>query len=254
MDNAKVALVTGATRGIGRACVEALVGAGRRVIACARDAEALDALCRAHPGRIEALPIDLSEHGAAEWVVDEALRRVRGVTELVYAAGIVRYAAIGHVREPDLRAQLEVNFIAPFLLCQRLGMHMKKHGGGAMVLLASTLGLRPAPDTAAYAASKAALLNLTQTLARELAPEVRVNAVAPGVVDTDMVRVSRRDVLLDPENQARVVDEQLEHLRELHLLGRLGLPEDIARGVLYLLDASWTTGTTLTIDGGLSVR
>lgn len=253
MSDGKVALVTGATRGIGHATVEALLARGRKVIACGRDVSALADLSRAHPGRVQTVAVDLSEPGRAEWLVDEALRLAGIVNELVYSAGIVHYASIGKVSEAELRAQLEVNFIAPFLMSQRMGLHMRTRGGGAIVHVASTLGLRPARDTAAYAASKAALIQATRSLALELAPEVRVNAIAPGVVDTDMIRAPRSPVSGDAATHSSDVDTLLQSLAALHPLGRLGTPSEIAEAILFLLDASWITGSTLRIDGGLLV-
>lgn len=251
MSDRKVVLVTGATRGIGRATVDALISAGRDVIASARDEAALEELSRRHPGRVTTIPSDLSVAGEAVRLVDAALARAMRVDELVYSAGIVRYAHMGEVSESDLRLQLEVNFIAPFLMSQRLGVHMRTHGGGAIVHVASTLGLRPAPDTAAYAASKAALISATRSLALELAPAVRVNAVAPGVVDTEMIRVLRSADPGDAQARDRAINTQVQTLAALHPLGRLGTTSEVAQAILFLLDASWITGTTLRIDGGL---
>lgn len=253
MSTLAATLVTGATRGIGRAVVELLLAHGRRVVACARDAQALSALEQANPGRVLALPADLSVPGAAVSAVDEAIRRAGALDELVLAAGIVHYEPLGAVSESALRAQHELNFVAPFLMLQHAGEHMRARGQGAIVAITSTLAAHAAPATAAYAASKAALTSASLAAALELAPEVRVNMVAPGVVDTEMVRVPRRAVLAG-ESRHEVIAGQLEQLRALHPLQRLGVPDDVADAVLYLLDAGWVTGTTLTVDGGLSLR
>jgi NAD(P)-dependent dehydrogenase (short-subunit alcohol dehydrogenase family) len=245
---ARWALVTGATRGIGRAVTERLLAHGRSVIACARDEGALARLEAAYPGRVVPVALDLEETGAVDVLVERTLDRAPAVSELVCSAGIVRYAPIGAVAEADLRAQLEVNFVAPFRLAERLGVHMRARGGGAVVLVASTLGLRAAPSTAAYAASKAALISAGRSLALELAPEVRCNVVAPGVVDTDMIRVSRTAEPATPETLAA----QMAALTALHPLGRLGRPEEVAEAVTFLLDAAWITGSVLTVDGGLT--
>jgi 3-oxoacyl-[acyl-carrier protein] reductase len=134
-------------------------------------------------------------------------------------------------------------------LLQAAARHMQ---AGSIVVLASTLAFRSAPTTSAYAASKAALLSAAKSAALELAPRIRVNALAPGVVDTDMVRVPRR-ALGANEDAAPVLAEQLEALRKLHPLGRLGTAEEVAEAALYLLEASWLTGSVLTIDGGLTL-
>lgn len=253
MSEPPIALVTGASRGIGRAIVELLLARGRRVVAVARDAEALAQLEDAHPDHVTALPIDLTMPGAAVWAVEEATRRAGPIRELVLAAGIVKYAPLGAVSEPALRAQLELNFIASFNMLQDAGVLMRSQGQGSIVAIASTLAFRAAPTTAAYAASKGALVSAAAAAALELAPKVRVNVVAPGVVDTDMVRVARRPLAPDEEHDD-VVDAELEALRALHPLQRLGRPDDVAKAVLYLLEAEWVTGSVLTVDGGLSLR
>ncbi len=251
MNKGKVALVTGATRGIGRAVVEAMLRTGRQVVACARDQAHLDALRALDPSRVHVVRADLAEAGEAVRVVDAALQIAGHLDELVCAAGIVRYAALAEVTESDLRAQLEVNLIVPFLMSQRAGLHMRERGHGSIIHVASTLGERPAHGTSVYSASKAALLQATRALALELAPEVRVNAVAPGVVDTDMIRVLRGVAPSDPVQLSKALDAQLAALTALHPLGRLGTPSEIAEAILFLLDASWITGATLRIDGGL---
>jgi NAD(P)-dependent dehydrogenase (short-subunit alcohol dehydrogenase family) len=129
---------------------------------------------------------------------------------------------------------------------------MREAGGGAMVVVASTLATHTATGTAAYAASKAALVAAARTFARELAPTVRVNVVAPGVVDTDMVRAPRRP-LAPGEVREDVVRAELATLRALHPLARLGTPDDVAAAVQYLLEAAWVTGSVLTVDGGLTL-
>jgi 3-oxoacyl-[acyl-carrier protein] reductase len=160
---------------------------------------------------------------------------------------------VGQVTAAELDAQLAVNFVAPYLLAQRVGKHMHDRRSGAILFLASTLSERPAPLTSAYGASKAALVNTTRAFALELSPHVRVNALAPGVVDTDMVRVPRMRGLRDGDAPQESVANELETLRKLHPLGRLGRVDEIASAALFVLDASWVTGSVLTIDGGLSL-
>jgi NAD(P)-dependent dehydrogenase (short-subunit alcohol dehydrogenase family) len=246
-----LALVTGATRGIGLAVCESLLAAGRKVIATGRDSARLEELRARHGERVVTLEADLSLPGAWSELLTRA-ERVGPVRELVSNAGVVRYAVVGHVSEAELRDQLELDFVVPYLLSQRLGSAMRARGGGSIVHVVSTLGLRPAPETSAYAASKAALIAATRAFALELAPEVRVNAVAPGIVDTDMVRVLRR-APEDGETRAQAEARQKEGFSRLHPLRRMGTPAEIAQAVLYLLDAQWVTGTVLTVDGGVSL-
>jgi NAD(P)-dependent dehydrogenase (short-subunit alcohol dehydrogenase family) len=125
------------------------------------------------------------------------------------------------------------------------------------VNVASTLATNPAEGTAAYAASKAALIAWTRALALELAPhQVRVNAVAPGIIDTDMIHVLRGvdPAGLPPAEQEARVAAQLGRLAALHPLGRLGTPDEVAEAVIYLLEAKFVTGTVLVVDGGLTLR
>lgn len=238
------ALVTGASRGIGRAVVECLVASGRKVIASARESAALRELEREG---VVVLAQDLSQPHADALI--ERAARIGTLSEVVLAAGIARYQSFAEVSEEELRAQLELNFVAPFLLLRALARTMQ---AGSIVVVASTLAFRSAPTTAAYAASKAALVSAARSAALELAPRVRVNVLAPGVVDTDMIRVPRRE-LLPGEDRAALIGEQLEALRALHPLGRLGTPEEVAEAVRYLLEAPWLTGSVLTLDGGLTL-
>lgn len=245
------ALVTGATRGIGRAVCERLIAAGRTVIATGRDAARLAELSTQYGARVVTLEADLSAPGAWAELLDR-VERVGPLAELVSNAGVVRYAPVGSVSEADLRAQLELDFVVPYLMSQRVGGAMRARGGGAIVHIASTLGLRPSFDTSAYAASKAALIAATQAFALELAPSVRVNAVAPGIVDTEMVRVLRQVPANEDEREERL-KQQLDSFAQLHPLRRMGTPDEVARAVEYLLDARWVTGTVLTVDGGVSL-
>jgi NAD(P)-dependent dehydrogenase (short-subunit alcohol dehydrogenase family) len=246
------ALVTGASRGIGQAVAKALLAAGARVALAVRDPSSVAQLLAAAPGSL-ALTADLRRAADTETLVERAHGALGGLDVLVNCAGIVHYNAIPCVSRAELMEQLEVNLVAPFVLAQHAAAHMRGAGGGAIVNVASTLGLKAAPQTAAYAASKAALISLTQALALEFgADQVRVNAVAPGVIDTDMVRVVR-----DPQPGAseqalnQQLDTQLEALRQMHVLRRLGTPDDVADAVLYLLRAKFVTGTVLVVDGGL---
>lgn len=251
---ARRVLVTGASRGIGRAVAEALLARGDHVALVARDRAALDSVACAAGGCAYVVAADLADPDAVDRVVARSVEALGGLDDLVSAAGIVRYQRADALRRADVEAQLAVNFTAPLVLSLRAAEAMR--GGGAIVHVASTLAFAPATATIAYAASKAALVAATRGLALELAPRVRVNAVAPGVVDTDMIRVPR---LLPGEREpvgdqrAWRVAQELETLRRLHPLERLGTAADIAQAVVYLLDAAWVTGTVLVVDGGLTL-
>jgi 3-oxoacyl-[acyl-carrier protein] reductase len=251
-------LVTGASGGIGRAVAMNLIDAGARVFATGRDPAALKELRTQAPDRIATFAAELTDTAARRKLLDFGTTLWDGLDGLVCCAGIVRYEEVGAVTEASLRAQLDVNLIAPAMLLEDFAKYLRKRDAkGAVVLVGSTLAMRPAPMTAAYAATKAALHALARSYALELAPHgVRVNAVAPGVIDTEMIRVPRtRDGEPVPEGdaRARVIEEQKEALRKLNPSGRLGTPQEVAEAVRYLLDAEYVVGEVYVVDGGQTV-
>ncbi len=248
-------IVTGATRGIGRATVAAILARGGRVVALARDEEALAMLEASEPSRIRVVAADLLEVARVPDAARRAIEAFGAVDGLVNCAGVARYEPIVAARLESIEAQLRVNLVAPLLLSQEVAKHLRGREG-AIVNVSSTLSERVAPSTVVYAATKAALNTLTKGLALELAPAgVRVNAVLPGGVDTDMLRAPRMlpgESLTAAEIEQRVAS-QLEALAALHPLGRLGKPEEVAAVIVQVLDQTWQTGSLVTIDGGLSV-
>lgn len=248
-------LLTGASRGIGAAIARRLLSAGVRLAVAGRDLEALEALVANGSGHA-VLRADLTARDQIEALADRAAAALGGLDGFVGCAGVVEYTKVGAITADALERQMTVNFTAPFLIGQAAAEHIAGQGGGAMLFIASTLGTSTAPLTAAYAASKAALISMTRSFALELAPRsIRINAIAPGVVDTDMVRVLRpagADVSDAAGGDARLA-AQREQLRLLHPLGRLGKPEDVAESALYLLGTPYVTGTVLVVDGGLSL-
>ena len=237
----RAAIVTAASRGIGLAIARRLVAEGARVLLTARKA---DGLARAAE--------ELGPQNAA-WVVggaddpahqDEAVRtaldRFGRIDILVNNTGI--NPVYGRLIDTDPAAGAKifgVNVLAALSWTQRVYRAFMAEHGGAVVNVASVAGLRPAPNIGLYGASKAALINLTEALASELAPGVRVNAVAPAVVKT------RFATALYEGREAEVA--------RAYPLQRLGAPDDVAGVVSFLLsaDASWITGHTLVVDGGL---
>lgn len=250
-------LVTGASRGIGKAVAQRLLDDGAQVALVARDVDALEQVAKAH-SRAVALPADLQDPGQAAQLVRRTADVLGGIDGLVNCAGVVRYTRVGEVSVEELRLQLAINLEAPFLIGQQAAMRMISDGvAGSIVSVGSTLARHPARATSGYGASKAALEGMTRSFAHELAEHgIRVNALALGVVDTDMVRAPRPGWHgFATGNRARVsaVDRQLRELQELHPLGRLGTPDDVADSVLFLLRTPWMTGSVVTLDGGLSV-
>jgi NAD(P)-dependent dehydrogenase (short-subunit alcohol dehydrogenase family) len=248
------ALVTGASRGIGRAIANLLLEHDAEVALAVRDPNSVAELVASHPRAI-ALQVDLSRPEQTEALIDRASTALSGLDVLVNCAGIVRYRSIAELTRAELLEQMELNLYAPLELARRAALHMRAAGlGGTIVNVASTLGIRPVPLTAAYAASKAALISVTRSLALEFGPDhVRVNALAPGVVDTEMVRVVRTppSSTAVPRAHAEAVEAELAALRALHPLGSLGTPREIAEAALYLIQAQFVSGTVLVVDGGL---
>lgn len=244
----KVAIVTGASRGIGAATALALVREGAAVALTSRKQEALDEVARqiraeVPEARLLAKAAHAADADAAADVVAATVEQLGGLDVLVNNAATSPY--FGPMVELDkARADktVDVNMWGPVMWAQQavragLGEH-----GGAIVSIASIGGLATEPGIGWYNATKAALIHLTRQLAVELAPGIRVNAVAPGVVRTHLAKA-----LWEPYEQ---------QLAQALPLGRIGEPDDIADAVVFLAgDASrWVTGQTLVVDGGTLVR
>jgi NAD(P)-dependent dehydrogenase (short-subunit alcohol dehydrogenase family) len=242
----RVAVVTGSARGVGAAIATALAGAGARV--CVADIDAggaaayADAIGQAG-GQAVSQQVDVSDAASVDRMVDAVLGRWGQVDILVNNAGIVGPIGALATTEAEWERVLRVNVTGPFLACQRIAREMIPRGGGAIVNVASTSSgkatrMTPIP---AYDVSKAAIANLTRTLAAEWAPHgIRVNAVAPGPLDTAMT------VKLSPEAEAA----KLAPIP----MGRRGLPHEVAGAVVFLCSpaASYITGLVLAIDGGMT--
>lgn len=249
-------LITGGGTGIGRAVAEALLRAGGSVVVSGRRREPLDELAAAFPGRAFALTCDLTSVSEREGLLARSRELLGGLDGFVHSAGVANHQLPGHIDEASLREQLEVNLVAPLRLGEQ-ALEVLEPGGG-MVFISSTIAVRALITSAVYSAAKAGLLQVMRSLALAGAPRgVRASSVLPGVVDTEMVRSLRlapgEAMPPEPERVARV-EAQVERLRALHPLGRLGTPADVAAAVVYLLGASWTTGAELVVDGGILLR
>ncbi|MCZ4103164.1 SDR family oxidoreductase [Streptomyces sp. SID13666] len=240
-DSGKVALVTGASRGIGYGIAEALVARGDRVCITGRNEDALKEA-------VEKLGAD-RVIGVAGKAHDEAHQAV-AVERTMEAFGRVDFLAnnagtnpvFGPIAELDLnvaRKVFETNVISALGFAQQTWKAWQKENGGAIVNIASVAGLAPSPFIGAYGISKAAMVNLTIQLAAEMAPGVRVNAIAPAVVKTKFA--------------AALYEGREEEAAAGYPLKRLGVPEDIGGAAAFLLSeqAGWITGQTLVVDGGL---
>ncbi|MDR3664545.1 MAG: SDR family oxidoreductase [Mycobacterium sp.] len=238
----KTAIVTGASRGIGFAIAQRLVEDGAKVVITARKQEALDAAVTALGGPEVAVAVagggDDVEHQDA--VVAKAIDTFGGADLLVNNTGI--NPVFGPLMDIDVDAArkiLEVNVLSALSWVQKVNKAWQREHGGAIVNVASIAGLRPAPGIAFYGVSKAALIHLTEELAIELGPNIRVNAVAPALVKTRFATA--------------LYEGREDEVSSRYALKRLGVPEDIGSVVAFLLsdDAGWMTGQTLVIDGGV---
>jgi len=247
--NGKVAFVTGATSGIGRACGIAFAAAGAKVVCVGRRTEALrdvEQKLRETGGETLTIEADLSREDEAQRAVKQAIEAFGGIDILVNSAG---HLSNGTIENTSLEAwddMMNVNVRAPFQLMQKALPSLIERRGN-VVNVSSVTGLRAFPGVLAYCVSKAALDQLTRCSALELAAKgVRVNAVNPGVVVTE---IHKRGGMNEEAYAAF-----LEHSKTTHPLGRTGRPEEIAALVLYLASdkASWITGATYSIDGGRS--
>ena len=243
----KVALVTGATSGIGQACAVAFASAGARVACVGRKENALHDVVegiRALDSEGLAIQADLSSSNEAERAVNETVKAFGGIDVLVNAAGHISSGTIETTSLAAWDEMMNVNVRAAFQLMQKALPSLIERRGN-IVNVSSVTGLRAFPGVLAYCVSKAALDQLTRCASLELAGKgVRVNAVNPGVVVTE---IHKRGGMSEEAYAAF-----LEHSKTTHPLGRTGRPEEIAALVLFLAsdEASWVTGATYSIDGG----
>jgi NAD(P)-dependent dehydrogenase (short-subunit alcohol dehydrogenase family) len=248
----KVAVVTGAARGIGRAIAEGLHAGGARVLLVDRNAagvEAAAAALRAVNGnKADPLVADLADPASIASLAGQVRACANNIDILVNNAGIELDLPFEQVNAELFDRVIAVNLRAPLLLTQAL-IGLFPSSGGAIVNISSIHADHAFANAIPYACSKAGLVALTRNLALELAPrQIRVNAICPGYVDTPMWDEWLRSSS-DPEELAR-------QTTALHPLGRRGQPQDVASAVAYLAGphSGWVTGTCLVVDGGLTVR
>lgn len=236
----KVAVVTGGGTGIGKAVVQALVAGGAKVVVVGRRTEPLDALAKEHAGAVAAYPADLAKVGAAKGAIEFAVKTYGGLDILVNNAGVGIIKPLVDTTEEDLDVLFSVNVKAVLTASREALPELTKRKGN-IVNISSVVSQGVFPGSAAYSATKAAVDQITRTLAAELGPQgVRVNAVAPGMTETEMTAG-----MTDNKDMVAMVLSQTP-------LGRFGSTSDIASAVAYLAsaDAKWVTGQILQSSGG----
>jgi 3-oxoacyl-[acyl-carrier protein] reductase len=248
----RAAIVTGASRGIGRTVALALAAEGCQVLLCARDRDALATVAAEIGDGAVALAVDVTGPGAADAVVAECQRAFGRLDVLVNNAGGAAAKALEDLTDEDWRSGLELNFLSAARLSVACVPVMRAAGWGRMVHVASISGREPDPLFAPYGAAKAALLNLSTALSRAFAAEgVLSSCVIPGVTVTELVEAN---ALATAERTDRSPAEVMERMLAKHgvAAGRFGRPEEIAAAVVFLASeaASWVSGATLEVDGG----
>ena len=239
----QLALVTGASRGIGRAIALALGNAGARVIGTSTSAQGAARLTEelaSHGYNGRGAVLDVGAAASIDALMAQLEEAGELPTILVNNAAITRDALLLRMKPEDWDAVIATNLTGAFRLCKACVRHMMKARGGRIVNLTSVVGVTGNPGQANYAAAKAGLLGFSKSLARELASRaITVNAVAPGFIDTDMTRA--------------LSEAQRTSLLQQIPAGRLGSPEDVAAAVLFLVSpqAAYITGETLHVNGGM---
>lgn len=245
----KTALVTGAASGIGQATAITFAKEGAKVMCADIDIQGLkttvDQISN-NNGEAHSVTLDVTNPTQVSKVINDIVQQFGSIDILVNNAGITITGSVEHLTIAEWDKEMDINVKSIYLMSKAVWPHMKKAGRGAILNTASIAGRIGIANDAAYCASKAAVIMLTQCMAKDGAPEqIRVNCICPGFIDTPMIQ----GYFNDQEDPAAARD----FATKLHPLGRLGKPQDIAKGYVYLAsdDAEWVSGISLTIDGGL---
>lgn len=242
----KVALITGATSGMGQAIAEIFVREGAQVALIGRDLARGDSIAEDLGTSAQFYPCDVSQASEVEAMVELVAQDFGGIDILVPNAGVLGIGKVTDLEVEDWHQTLNTNLNHVFYIAKYGLPHLIARGGGTVVINASIAAYKSFPNHPAYCASKGALVPLTRSLAMDYAADkIRVNCLCPGPVDTPLIWNSAQAF----PNPTTVVQE----VGESTLMGRLGTPGDIAQAALFLVseDSSWMTGSALTLDGGV---
>jgi dehydrogenase/reductase SDR family member 4 len=238
----KVAVVTGASRGIGRAIAEIFSREGARVMICGRKQETLDQVAREIGSNVKAIACHVGRADQIENMIAITMRELGPIDILVNnAATNVSFGPCLEIDEAQFDKMIEINLKSAFRLIQAVAPGMCERGAGSIINIASIAGLRPQLHSLLYSMTKAALIMMTQSYALELGPKgVRVNAIAPGLIQTALSEYYWKD------------EAQRKNVLTVQPIQRIGQPRDVAELALLLASdrGSYITGQTLTVDGG----
>lgn len=228
-------LITGAASGMGKTTAELFVSEGARVALLDANVAALQAVARETgcPG----IPVDVTDAASVKAAVDQAAEAMGGIDGVVNAAGIFGFTPLADSTPEQWQRILAVNLMGPVLVSRAALPWLQAAPAATIVNISSIQALKPSPRVGAYVASKTGLLGITRSLAMELGPKIRVNAVCPGTIDTPMARANLADTGIDVSS---------------YVIPRLGSAMEAAQGILYLTsdESSYVTGIALPIDGG----
>jgi 3-oxoacyl-[acyl-carrier protein] reductase len=242
----RVAIVTGASRGIGRAAAESLLKAGCSVVLNARASNEASAsfaeLEKAYPDRVTVVYGSVADSATATALVQGAMSRHKRLDILVNNAGILRDKLIGMISDAEIEELFDVNVIGLIKITQLAARLMSRRKSGSIINISSIVGRRGNSGQTVYSATKAAVIGATFSAAKELAPmNIRVNAVAPGLIQTSMIEAI-------PGDKRKSLESQIA-------MGRVGRAQDVANTILFLASdlSSYVTGQVIGVDGGLVI-
>lgn len=243
-------VITGASSGIGAAIAKRFAAAGYELLLLGRDERRLQEVkSECKNLKTEILAFDLADFKKTQPILNSKLSEFAPVNIIINCAGIFHQSPMEETTEEIWQHQFQINFFSAVQLVQSFWPTFKKHRKGSVVNIASTLGIKPTAHTAAYSASKAAMINWTQSLAQDGGSYgIRANCICPGIIDTPIHQFH----FMNPEEKAAMATQ----ISSMQLLQELGKPEDVAEAAYFLgSDLSrWTTGSVLNVDGGIHIK